>query len=1161
MASLKGFWQFLNTDVKEIPWEELAANTIDVATATKDLGEAWEEQAPNIKKLQPYIKDVEPFLETLNSPVTQLAISGLPFVSVGIGLLRIYLNWTKAEPTFESSVVMVAQLAYVQSLEVVLGQVNDAAISEKLATVSLGALMERQIARLDADRLNSSELKVVTSRFRESKLAEQFSDVLTEQLKKVKLIEATRIWLVETIAWGAHRYLYQAIAEVGDSVKPLAEFYRIGGKQEQDRYVSIDTYLKHKIATLPAEQIFDESNPLITFNDIYVPLDVQPLTQSGEEKENAVSINIHDWARDLLEQTGPRKVMFVEGNAGQGKSVFCHMFAAWVCQNLAFSYIPLFIRLRSLRAIENTLTGTLENCPDLEPVEFVGKEGWLKDKNTRFLIILDGFDELLLQGRAGGGLQEFLQQISDFQERTHHQCLVTGRPLALQGVAQRITQNKNLERVKLQPMDDKRQKKWLTNWKTIFGQQEVTRFCEFLEACPTEIANNLAREPLLIYLLARLHREEQLTSEMFADAEQESQAKLRVYRESVNWVLEKQRQQQNERLSGLDDPEDLREVLQEAALCVVQSGNETAQLSMLKTRFRDSSNRVARSLKTAQKATGQPEDKTLNNLLTTFYLRPGEEDKRGSVEFAHKSFGEYLFAERLMAAFEAWTEIDRRKRDRLDEQTVHDQIYDLLGFGGLDIEIVEYVLELLDESEINRVRLFQRLHTFYKRWYDGDFLDQDSTENLPQKKFQQLKKQNISIGLRQVDIFVGLNVLTVLFRLHATAQSEDYPEVSYDKAKPEILFYPCGEPKAAQFDEFRLLKIIHYTDSLELGTFTQVVGPHLVKTNLSSANLSSANLSSANLSSANLNSTNLYKADLSSANLNSTSLSKANLSSTNLSSASLSNANLSNVNLNSANLHSANLQNANLDRVYFDSANLSKANLSRANLDRAYFDSANLSNANLSSTNLSSANLSSANLSKANLSRANISRANLSRANISKANLSSADLYRTNLSRADLSRANLSGANLVSTKLFGANLSRADLSNANLSHADLSNADLSNADLSNADLSSANLSNVDLSNADLSNADLSNADLSRVNLSTTILLNAKLHVVQNLTSQQLQGKTSPLICSTTLPPELKTYQDRDRERLPAALRERYPKEFESLEAAKKFINEHHLPSA
>jgi len=44
--------------------------------------------------------------------------------------------------------------------------------------------------------------------------------------------------------------------------------------------------------------------------------------------------------------------------------------------------------------------------------------------------------------------------------------------------------------------------------------------------------------------------------------------------------------------------------------------------------------------------------------------------------------------------------LDRRgKRFALDEATVNWQVYDLLGYGGLSEEIVEYLFKLLDESE------------------------------------------------------------------------------------------------------------------------------------------------------------------------------------------------------------------------------------------------------------------------------------------------------------------------------------------------------------------------------------------------------------------------------------------------------------------------------
>ncbi|MGD1930230.1 MAG: NACHT domain-containing protein, partial [Leptolyngbyaceae cyanobacterium] len=874
MQALTGFWQFLNTDVGDIPWGELAEKGIETVTATSDLGSTVREQAPNLKRLQPHLKQIEPFLQTLESPMTQLAVSGLPFISIGIGLLRIYLDLAKIDPTYESAVAIAAQLAYLQSLEAVFAGVDDEAVQAKLAQVSLQNLIQRQLARLQTD-LTKREAETVTSRFRESVLAEQFSAALRDCLQQAELDNATTQRLVEQVTWGTHRYLHQAIAEAGDSVAPLAEIYRTGGQATQDRYDSIEDYLEKQIAPLPQEQIFDEADPRVTFADLYVELDVQPLTQSGEVDREAEAVNIHVWAQGLLEQADqqpdqPRRVMFIEGEAGRGKSVFCRMLADRVRRELAFTYIPILIRLRHLRDVETNLTETLEKCPDLQSESFAQKEGWLADRNTRFLLILDGFDELLLEGRASGGLKEFLQQVADFQARSHHQCVVTGRPLALQGIDRLITQTKNLDRVRLEPMGNDLREQWLAKWQGHFGTAETTRLRAFLQACPDEIRGTLAREPLLLYLLARLHREGQLTKAMFVGtAEQPSDpaaAKLYIYRESVDWVLAKQRQNENLRLAGLEEMDDLREVLQEAALCVVQSGNETARVTMLKNRFQDTLNPVANLLKAAQTTTGQSDDKALNNLLTTFYLKP-KEGERGSVEFAHKSFGEYLFAERLIRALEDWTKMNRRHRPVMGDSVVYEQIYDLLGYGGLSGEIVGYLFELLSESDIDSVQLFERLHSFYQRWHDSEFLNQGplddlpQQENLPLKKMQQLRNQGIPIGLKQVDVFAGLNILILLFKLHAQAQSDSYPHIPAAAMAPAITFHPCGSPNPETFDANRLLALIHYADSLGVGTFTRTVGPHLARANLNRANLNRANLNRANLNRANLNRANLASAN------------------------------------------------------------------------------------------------------------------------------------------------------------------------------------------------------------------------------------------------------------------------------------------------------------
>ncbi len=121
------------------------------------------------------------------------------------------------------------------------------------------------------------------------------------------------------------------------------------------------------------------------------------------------------------------------------------------------SFTPILIRLRDLRTLANNLTTTLETY--LEHLDFVQSDGgWLTDRNQRFLFLLDGFDELLLQGgvKSGetGGLKEFLDQVVSFSKGSHHRFVITGRPLSLQGIDRLISQSENLVRLELCSMQD-----------------------------------------------------------------------------------------------------------------------------------------------------------------------------------------------------------------------------------------------------------------------------------------------------------------------------------------------------------------------------------------------------------------------------------------------------------------------------------------------------------------------------------------------------------------------------------------------------------------------------------------------------------------------------------------------------------------------------------
>jgi hypothetical protein len=156
----------------------------------------------------------------------------------------------------------------------------------------------------------------------------------------------------------------------------------------------------------------------------------------------------------------------------------------------------------------------------------------------------------------------------------------------------------------------------------------------------------------------------------------------------------------------------------EAGLCVVQSGGEYAKVKMIEERL---DNDIVAAI---EQALSQAGDQVLKNALAAFYLKPASADKGGGVEFFHKSFSEFLCAKRLQKSFITWTEPGKRGRGyNLKDEQFWEEIYDLLGYGGLTPEIVEYLMGLLIESEEFRpVQLFERLEDFYWRWSDGEFI-------------------------------------------------------------------------------------------------------------------------------------------------------------------------------------------------------------------------------------------------------------------------------------------------------------------------------------------------------------------------------------------------------------------------------------------------------
>jgi len=967
-------WKFLNTDIKELCSADAAEGIGEAGKTAAELAKMFKEQGLDNSNL---------LLEVLNSPLAQVVGTGLPFVGIAAKLLAFFIEKTQQQPTLAECIFLVSQAAYLESFKEFLGQ--DASLLNRIGQTPVSDKVKQLLKNLADLEVTDKEAKDTVICFRDSMLATEFNLVLSERLEQAGLNADEAQILTKRVAANTHRYLIEAWAVSGDAMKHLGQPSISEWREEQEKYHSIDNYLQEQISSLPLEPVFKEK---FSFKDIYVPLKAKPINKNGKLINDAQAFDLETWAKQLLEDENKQnRVMFVEAGAGRGKSVFCRMFADWVRQHLHPIWTPVLIRLREILTLQKSFRETLKEAVN---TGFASDDGWLTDRNTRYLFFLDGFDELLMEGRSSGGLEQFLKQVGQFQRDSdknsemRHRVLITGRTLALQGIERQMPDN--LDRVQIQIMDDRLQQQWLSKWEAQLGAEKTSAFQNFLqdECCPQNVKSELSREPLLLYLLAAMHRDKILKVEDFQGTNS-TQAKILIYNQAVNWVLTEQRSEKlNRNLTELET-EDLRRILTEAGLCVVQSGGECAPVAMIEERLK-ADNSVKALL---EKARERINDDPLRNALAVFYLQQGS--KEGSVEFVHKSFGEFLCAERLKESLEEWTEPGKKGRGFNTQDSQMDwEIYDLLGYGPLTEEIVEYLMGLLttpaDAGEDNQfplVALFQRLENFYQRWCEGEFIDM-LPESLPQKKMRLLRDQlkTQDLGQRQIDVYAGLNVMILLLELHRYGQ--ETPEF-----KDKMVFYPCGKPnpEGKLDDASRLLRLIGYSCCIGDSGFLQTVGRFLSGVSLSGADLIGADLigaelSGANLSGANLRRANLSDADLTDANLSGAHLIGAQLSDAGLSGAHLSSAQLSDADLRSADLSSVDLRSADLCGAYLINADLSGANLSGADLWDAYLSGADLSGADLSGADLSGAYLSRANLIGAELTAVILSSADLIGANL-----------------------------------------------------------------------------------------------------------------------------------------------------------------------------------
>jgi len=523
-------WQVLNTDME---LSETLTGGVEAGRSVLQLADALQKNY-NISDIKQIVEKIDSVLDVLNLPLGEIASRSLSFIPIINSLFK-YIEETCTEATLTDSTVLLSQVAYLESLSKFLRDYPEIELQEVPASTTV-ALQMKQLSDRELE-FGDRHARDALICFHDSPLAKKFNKILEGRLIESGLTVDAAATVTQRVSRSTHRYMKEAVAEVKDAAKRLAGIYGDRLNRDLETYSNIDKYLQDVIATQPEVKVFNQG---FTLGQIYVPLPVQPLNSDGTVDRSAPPENIEMWAT----REKSDRVLFVEGGPERGKSAFCQMFADLLRRKLHPIYTPILIRLQDVTAFERNIDDTLSAAVGWD----FAKGDWLDDRNTRFLFLLDGFEELLLG--LGVGYPKFLQQLLQFQKQAaasrerEHRVLIAGRFLATFGIEESMLQK--LERGAIEPMTEELQQQWLEKWQAVVDADptvaaaKTEKIKEFLthESCPQRV-KELAREPLWLYLLAAMHGDGKLELELLADMEAQKATEL-VYELGLEWLSEKE---------------------------------------------------------------------------------------------------------------------------------------------------------------------------------------------------------------------------------------------------------------------------------------------------------------------------------------------------------------------------------------------------------------------------------------------------------------------------------------------------------------------------------------------------------------------------------------------------------------------------------------------
>jgi uncharacterized protein YjbI with pentapeptide repeats len=322
----------------------------------------------------------------------------------------------------------------------------------------------------------------------------------------------------------------------------------------------------------------------------------------------------------LAGMCGSEVPLLLLGDFGFGKTSLLAVFAERLLDSDP-SVIPIFVRLRKLKAVSTTIPLLSVLRTHIRTSHGID----IDECSEEIVLLCDGFDELNLfytQADQQEWVAQGYRQLSFLALRPNITVILSSRPILF--IASQAALREGATRIHLQNFDDDRIRQWCERYRSSAGLSNEFSFAFLAERDLVEVA----RTPLVLYMIARIFQ----TQRELLEAKRYTRSE--VYRLFITWT-ERGRYHTDEEKHAL--PKNFREILQEIAWIFFQSGKGAVPEGDLLTQLREIYGRTVDSI---------PIDR---NILVAHMLKAGaDEDDSGSlIEFAHQSFREYLVAERI----------------------------------------------------------------------------------------------------------------------------------------------------------------------------------------------------------------------------------------------------------------------------------------------------------------------------------------------------------------------------------------------------------------------------------------------------------------------------------------------------------------------------------